>query len=329
MRPRRPDEVRDWLEQQPSLAELREAYPAEWEAVDRELAPLLDRGDLAEIETYVMALSRTPASPGMADPRRRQRQEALVSAQVRRQMTVTALRQVLRAAATGAPPGKRRFNLLNGYVAQKLLFERALVRKPVSMPWFRLIWPLLWQRRLLMPLVEPKGIYCFYSRPLVRRLAAMIGDRSCVEIAAGDGTLSRFLAQEGAQIVATDDHSWRQSIEFPDTVLRQDAREALRAHRPEVVICSWPPPENSFERHVFKTPTVQLYVVISSRHRFAAGDWEGYTEQTEFAFEEDEQLSRLVLPPELEPAVYVFRRAAPPRPETRSSTARDAATRPR
>ena len=53
---------------------------------------------------------------------------------------------------------------LNGFVAQRLLFARGLERKPVSMRRFRLIWPLLWQRRRLMPLVQPKGIYCFYSR---------------------------------------------------------------------------------------------------------------------------------------------------------------------
>jgi hypothetical protein len=182
------------------------------------------------------------------------------------------------------------------------------VRKPVSMRWFRIIWPLLSQRRLLMPLVEPQGIYCFYSRSLVRRLAEMIGDRSCLEIAAGDGTLSRFLAQQGVRIVATDDHSWQSTIDFPVEVLRQDAREALRRHSPEVVICSWPPPGNTFERNVFATASVDLYVVIASRHEFAAGDWAAYRGQSTFDLDDDRELGRLVLPPELEPAVYLFRR---------------------
>ncbi len=306
---RGPREVQSWLAGQPSLAELREVYPAEWDAVERELAPLVARGDLEEIKAYVRDLSSPSAD--LANPRRRDREDALISAQVRRHMAATALRQALRAAATGAPEGKRRFNLLNGWVAQKLLFERSLVRKPVSLFWFRLIWPLLWQRRLLMPLVEPKGIFCFYSKPLVRELAAMIGDRPCLEIAAGDGTLTRLLADEGARVVATDDHSWRQSIAFPGTVLRQDARDALRIHRPEVVICSWPPPANPFERHVFKIASVELYIVIGSRHRFAAGDWSAYDQQRQFDFENDERLRRLVLPPELEPAVYVFRRRTP------------------
>jgi hypothetical protein len=79
---------------------------------------------------------------------------------------------------------------------------------------FRLVWPLLWQRRFLMPLVGPKGIYCFYSKPLIRKLADMIGDRRTLELAAGDGTLARFLIGSGVNITATDDYSWR-DVSFP------------------------------------------------------------------------------------------------------------------
>jgi hypothetical protein len=159
-----------------------------------------------------------------------------------------------------------------------------------------------------MPLVGPRGIYCFYSKPLIRRLAGMIGDRRALEIAAGDGTLSRFLADAGVDVTATDDHSWR-DVTFPDSVIRQDAREAVRTRSPQVVLCSWPPAGNDFEREVFRTDSVELYVVIGSRHRFATGNWETYESQTECELEEDEALSALVLPPELDAAVYVFRRA--------------------
>ena len=50
--------------------------------------------------------------------------------------------------------------------------------------------------------------------------------------------------------------------------------------------------------------------MISSRHRFAAGDWDAYDAQDAFEMTLDEELSRLVLPPELEAAVYLFRRRA-------------------
>jgi hypothetical protein len=100
-------------------------------------------------------------------------------------------------------------------------------------------------------------------------------------------------------------------VRFGDDVVRQDAREALRARRPQVVVCSWPPAGNAFEREVFRTRSVELYVVIGSRHRFATGDWDAYERQTTFALEESPELSALVLPPELEAAVRLFRRVSP------------------
>jgi len=306
MQTRRPEQVRAWLEQRPSLVELQEAYPAEWAIVQRELAAVVPRSNLAELQSYVLSLSEGPA-PARGRRRSKQGQAALLSEQIRHHMAVAAVKQLSVSAATGVTEGRLRFNLVNGWVAQRLLFEQDLRRKPVSLFWFRVIWPLVWQRRFLMPLVGPKGIYCFYSKRLISSLAAMIGDRPCLEIAAGDGTLARFLTAEGVGVVATDDHSWK-DVNVPSTVLRQDAREALRTHRPEVVLCSWPPAGNGFERDVFTTPSVQLYIVISSRHRFAAGDWAAYEQQTGFELAEDAALTRLVLPPELDAAVYIFRR---------------------
>jgi hypothetical protein len=209
--------------------------------------------------------------------------------------------------------GKVRFNLVNGWILQRLFFERDLDRKPVSMRWFKLLWPLMWQKRFLLPLVTPKGIYCFYSRPLVRALAELVGGQSCLEIAAGDGTLSRFLAAEGVAITATDDHSWGHQVRFGPDVVKQDASLALRVNQPSVVICSFPPPGNTFEREVFRTASVETYIVISSRNEYSAGDWVAYRRQSGFEMIEDVAMSKMVLPPDLLPAVYVFRRTKPGR----------------
>jgi hypothetical protein len=293
-----------WLQTNPALEELTEAYPSEWAQVRRSLDTLIARDDAEEIKTYIARVSQPEAPlPG----RVRSHRERLL-AEVRRQMSVAALKQEILSATTGVSKGRVRFNLINGYVAQRLLFRRGLERKPVSMGAFRTVWPLLGQRRLLMPLVQKKGIWCFYSKPLITRLARMIDGRFCLEIAAGDGTLSRFLTRAGVKIVATDDYSWSDSIDFPDSVLQQDARAALRAHRPEVVICSWPPAGNDFERHVFTTESVQMYIVIGSKHRESTGDWAAYERQDGFTMTVDEDLGRLVLPPEVDHAVYVFRR---------------------
>src|SRR4051812_42517634 len=232
---RRPSarQQRAWLEGDPPLAEVRARFPAEWAQVQRELAQGVDAADVAAIKAYA---SRVAAAPQVRNER-----EA-VNALARHRLAADAVRQMGVAAATGVSSGRLRFGLVSGWLTQRLLFEGgSLERKPVSLRAFKLVWPLVRQKRYLMPLVEPRGIYCFYSRPLIDRLAALIGDRTCVEIAAGDGTLARFLRDAGADVVATDDYSWQKTRRAITDVVEQDARSALRERRPQVVICSWPP----------------------------------------------------------------------------------------
>lgn len=289
-----------------SLAELRDAHPAEWERVARELDAVLGGGDAEALKAYAARVASgagfRPATPGRSRPER-----AAESVAIQRHIAAERLRQLGLAAATGVSEGRVRFNLVNGWLAQRLLFARGLERKPVSLRAFGMLWPLLWQRRRLMPLVQPQGIYCFYSRTLVRELAVLVEGRPCLEIAAGEGTLARFLRAAGTEVTATDDGSWS-AVRPADDVERLDARSALARHAPAVVLCSWPPAGNAFERAVFDTPSVQLYVVITTRQEFGAGDWDAYRRQQAFTAELDERLSRLVLPPETEPAVLVFRR---------------------
>jgi hypothetical protein len=299
---RRPSEQRAWLEGDPPLAEVRAAFPAEWARVQRELAEVVARDDLDAIRAYATAVARPPAARDEA---------AAVSALARQRLAAAALRQMGVAAATGVTEGTLRFGLVSGWLSQRLLFRGAgLERKPASMAWFRLVWPLVRQKRYLMPLVEPRGIYCFYSKALVGRLAERIGGRSCVEIGAGDGTLARFLRDAGADVVATDDLSWSTTRRAIADVVEEDARTALRTRQPEVVICSWPPAGNPFEQWVFKTPSVETYLVIASRSEFAAGNWADYRAQDAFTMHEAPELARLVLPPEIESMVYVFERTA-------------------
>lgn len=300
-----------WLRGSPSLAELKARYPQDWQAVSDDLAEIIASREPERLQAYMAGLA-APVSAPAGRAGRRPDQGALEAAAltrlVRQRMAHLALKNSVLAAAVGGKTGKVRFNWLNGFVAQKLLFAHDLVRKPVSMFWFRLIWPLLWQKALLMPLVEPKGIYCFYSRPLVDGLARLIGDRDCLEVAAGDGTLSRFLAAAGVRVTATDDYSWKHAVDYPESVLRLDAGQALKRFKPRVVVCSWPPANNRFERQILADPGVELYIVIGSRHSFATGNWQDYRAQTGFEMTEDPALGRGVLPPELAGTVWLFRR---------------------
>jgi hypothetical protein len=306
-----PEKVLKWLQSNPSLDELGVEFPELRETVRRELAEILASGASTVLPEYHKRMTQKERE--LAKKYHGSRGDskmaiALVEQFVRTRMALLSIKQHLLAEATGIEKGKVRFNLLNGFIAQKLLFSDGLNRKPASIFWFRLIWPLLPQRRLLMPLVQPEGIYCFYSRRLIDELVGLIASRDCLEIAAGDGTLTRFLTDRGVRIRATDDYSWKHEVKFPELVVKRDAGDALREYAPEVVLCSWPPAGNSFEQQVFRTKSVQLYVVIGSRHRFAAGNWDEYMQQSAFHFEENKKLSSLVLPPELDSAVYVFRR---------------------
>jgi hypothetical protein len=314
MPPDAPDEVLSWLRSGPSLEAMRARYPGEWQTLSDQLSTIFASGKPEALRDYMTELAKPVTSATSPAGRRalpRPRVEANVTARlVRQRMAHLALKGYLLSALERGKSGKLRFNWVNGFVAQKLLFARDLERKPVAPFWFNLFWPLLWQRHLLMPLVEPKGIYCFYARPLIEALARLIGARDCLEIAAGDGTLSRFLAAEGVKITATDDHSWKHAVKYPESVVKMDAIQALKRYRPRVVVCSWPPANNPFERQIFKQDEVELYIVIGSRHEFASGNWRDYRAQTGFVLTEADELRRWVLPPELGGTVYLFRRCA-------------------
>jgi hypothetical protein len=194
------------------------------------------------------------------------------------------------------------------FVLQKLLFKRDFDRKPVSLALFRVFWLAIINKRALMPLVNQKGIYCFFSKELIRELAKLFSDKKCLEIGAGDGALTRLLAAQGVSCVATDDHSWDYYIKYPDFVEKADAREALSKYNPEIVICSWPVPGNAYEKYVFRTRSVDMYVVIGSKNPRNSGDYETYNQVKDFALEAGDRLSSLVLPPSDENAVLIFRR---------------------
>jgi len=294
-----------------TLELLIERFPAEWETVGRNLVAATASHRPQDIEAFVLR-AREEAAPWQRRVQKSRKNpkvlESALPSVVRARMAFLAAQRAVQAAALGGSSGRVRFGLWSGFIVQKLFFARGLERKPVSLGAFRRWWPWVTQKKLLMPLVEPRGIYAFYSQELLGALAERVGDRACLEIAAGDGTLTRFLAQAGVQVRATDDHSWSHAIQFPQQVEKLDARQALLRYQPKVVLCSFPPPRNTFEREVFRTPSVELYVVLTTHHKFAAGDWLAYESQTDFVLRSDLDLDRLLLPPMIDPCVLVFER---------------------
>jgi hypothetical protein len=201
-----------------------------------------------------------------------------------------------------------RLNLWDGMILQRLLFKAGLERKPVSVKQFKLAWNFIINKKILLPLLIDKGIYCFYSKELIVGLSNIIAGRKCHEIAAGDGTLTRFLNESGTECGSSDDYSWENYIAYPDFVEKADAKTALKKYSPQVVICSWPVPKNSYEKFVFQTDSVETYIVIGTRNPNVTCDFELYNSIKDFSMEPDEVLSSYILPQSKENAVFVFRR---------------------
>jgi hypothetical protein len=304
------DELK-WICGDARLHELIERHPEQWQQTGPELITALEDGRAQTLRDY--SLRAKSAEKIWHDKVRKSQHnpkviESAIPHLIKSRMAALAMNQCYQAAALGKVSGKVRFNLINGYIIQKLLFTRHLTRKPASLKRFRFWWRLVAQKRLLMPLVQPRGIYCFYSEELIQELCTLIDGRVCLEIGAGDGTLTRFLSDKGITISAIDDYSWSHTINYPTFVERLSAKQALVKYQPQAVICSWPPPGNSFEQKIFSVRSVEIYIVIGSRYRFAAGNWDSYDAQDRFEWTIDRKLSSLVIPPELESAVLIFRR---------------------
>lgn len=117
--------------------------------------------------------------------------------------------------------------------------------------------------------LAPLGpLYFLPTRRFVNALArtiAELGSRRVVEVAAGDGFLSRSLAPaleaRGVEITATDSGAWQRAtarmnareraalreVDVPGVMLgpevrRMTARRALRELAPDLVLCAWLPP---------------------------------------------------------------------------------------
>lgn len=229
---------------------------------------------------------------------------------IKARFAIFLLQRLIFASSTNKIKNKTRLNIWDGFILQKLLFEKDLIRKPVSLGLFTFFWKFIVNKKVLLPLVNERGIYCFYTKQLINNLSTILDGKYCVEIATGDGTLTKFLKDKNINCIATDDFSWDYFINYPDFVEKANAKAALNKYNPEVVLCSWPVPNNSYEKHVFKTKSVELYIVIGTKNPKITGDYDAYynAASENFTMELDERLSSLILPPSEDNAVYLFRR---------------------
>jgi hypothetical protein len=88
------------------------------------------------------------------------------------------------------------------------------------------------------------GMHCIIYRAWVAELAAWLDGRLVLEVMAGRGWLVQALREHGAQVIATDDFSWREREKWEAplvSVLPMDAVDAATKYtEAEVLLCAWP-----------------------------------------------------------------------------------------
>lgn len=294
-----------------NLNELIRQFPNEWNQVRAEVIPLIENPDPEKLKNFASQATLTTSywrqriQKSQSHPNLTKEAKKRI---IQSQMKSLALDQFYQTLLRSKIEGKKPLSFKNRWIANQLFFARGLERKPASLLLSKWLWPWMSQKGKFLSLVNEAGIYCFYSKALVRELAQQIGKTKCLELAAGDGTLTNFLIAQGVRVEATDDYSWSHKIKFTSSIQKIEAVRALKKYSPQTVICSWPPAGNSFEAEIFKTKSVNLYIVIGSQYSFATGNHEAYQNQKSFSMSHDLKLSNSVLPQELNNAVYVFRR---------------------
>ena len=302
-----PSALAAWLRRQTSLSTLREKFPPEWVTVEKELAEAIRARDMTRLDRLLRPASLQSKSRSPRNrPSKKQEAQQVRATLIRQRMAALAIEEFVKHSLSDGKPGSVR--AVDRILFRLLFFTSDNGRKVVSNNLFRLLWPLVRKPQLLLPEAESRGIYCFFSKDFVTALARSVKTERCIEIAAGDGVLARSLRKSGVNVVASDDYSWDHKISYPPDVVRLEVKEAIDAHAPEVVICSWPPARNDFERHVFASTTVKRYIVVGSEHEFAFGNWDAYRNNSRFSMRKEPHLTALLLPREFGAAVYVFDR---------------------
>lgn len=92
--------------------------------------------------------------------------------------------------------------------------------------------------------IEVQG-FALVTNEWIKPLAEIIGDSKCLEVMAGKGTISYALQQNGVDIKATDNYSWKNSFTFEKLftdVENIDAVEAVKKYGKDIdyLIMSWP-----------------------------------------------------------------------------------------
>ncbi|MEK7166794.1 MAG: hypothetical protein AAB732_00015 [Patescibacteria group bacterium] len=98
-----------------------------------------------------------------------------------------------------------------------------------------------------------------------------------LEVCAGNGRLTYFLQQkfekilsEKVKIIGTDSKQWGLKTFFP--VEKLDYKAAIKKYQPEIIICSWMPPEEDFTKDFRSFESVKEYILIGESDNNCCGN---------------------------------------------------------
>ena len=133
-------------------------------------------------------------------------------------------------------------------------------------------------------LIVKNSGFALISSEWVQPLAQWIGKRRCLEIMSGSGALAYALAQNGVEIIATDNSSWAEKYDawFSHPWTKVEAMHCLDAietyaQNCDLIICSWPYMDDDAYNALLKMRAVNPEAMM-----IYIGEWGGATANEKF-----------------------------------------------
>lgn len=299
-----------------TLEDIAEKYPDEWDKVQKEVCKILASREAKTISSYAIKSKKHAEIWKERIRKSGNNPKVLKTATphlIRCRLSHLALNKYFDALTQKKTKSKSQ-NIISS-IYYILIFKRYFTKKrfdvpPINLRTHRYLWKFVKNKESILGKAYREGVYCVFSKQLIEGLSNILDGEETLEIAAGDGALTSFLRKK-CKIRATDDHSWKKKIEYDHSVEKIDAIAALDKYKPSAVISCFPPAPNGFEKKVFTCESVNLYIVIGSRHDYASGDFKTYSTQEYFSWETSIELTNSVFPREIDPCIYIFRRIEP------------------
>ncbi len=285
-------------------------YPELWDGVKDKISQAL-KADRPEIVSELLTKADTSARSWhdrvqSASQTNKARTEALPHL-VKSRMIHLAIKKVLDRSLV-PDDGPVTQSAIDKMICNFLFYVPYSQHKPASAFAVKALWPIVRNKTAAIATAKKLGFYSLYTDRFIKLVKDLAKDQNVLEIAAGSGILTLLLQKSGVASQATDDHSWSHAVRFGRHVEDLDAARALKKYSPKVVLCSWPPPENTFEKAVFISPSVDTYIVVGSKHQFATGARSDYTQQNDFDMKVVAGVDSLLAPPGVDGEVLLFTR---------------------